>query len=212
MAPMTAVAHTLGTLHVLPFTHPQGCRTYLLSDVASREALVLDVHLDLVDQVAARIAEEGLTLRYIVDSHTHADHPSGAGALLVREPGAIRVAHEAANHEGVVHHPSDGESLTLGQHAVVVEHAPGHTPDHIVLRTDRAFFSGDTLFIGGVARTDFLGGDAGQLFDTIHRLLADMPDDLVLFPGHDYQGNVESTIGHERANNRGSSCTIAPSL
>ena len=136
----------------------------------------------------------------MVDSHTHADHPSGSAAVAGLFE-ATRVAHAAGQHAGVMLHPADGEHLPLGERHVTVRHAPGHTPDHLVLLTDRELFSGDSLFIGGVARTDFLGGDAGTLHDSLHRILADLDDDVVLYPGHDYETRVRSTIGAERAGN-----------
>jgi len=181
-------------------THPQGCRTYLLVDPASGQAMAIDVHLDLVDDAAELVARAGWSLRYVVDTHTHADHPSGSMPLAARV-GGTRIAHERSQHRGVARHPKDGEELHLGDRAVTVRHAPGHTPDHIVLVTDAAVFAGDTLFIGGVARTDFLGGDAGQLFDSIHRVFDPLPDATVLFPGHDYQGRRQSTLGAERRDN-----------
>lgn len=190
----------VGTLKVLPFLHPQGCRTYLVVDETSRQALVLDVHLDLVDDVATYVRDAGWTLPYVVDSHTHADHPSGAAAVAQRFS-STRIAHEKAGHVGVARHPKDGETLHLGDQVVTIRHAPGHTPDHMVLLIDGALFSGDTLLIGSVARTDFLGGDAGQLYDSIHRVIDGLRDDTLLYPGHDYQGRSHSTLGRERAEN-----------
>jgi glyoxylase-like metal-dependent hydrolase (beta-lactamase superfamily II)/rhodanese-related sulfurtransferase len=187
-------------LDVVPFAHPQGCRGYLLADTASKEALALDVHLDSVHDTAERIKAEGWTLRTVVDTHTHADHPSGAGELAALFD-ATRVAHEKANHAGVTLNPKDGEEIKLGETVVTVRHAPGHTPDHMALVADGALFSGDSLFIGGVARTDFLGGDAGLLFDSVHKLLADLPETAVLFPGHDYEGRIQSTLADENAGN-----------
>ncbi len=195
---MTATA--VSKLVVLSLPHPQGCRGYLLADPDSRQALALDVHLDLVDEVAARLGANGWTLPYVVDSHTHADHPSGAAALAARFR-STRIAHAAARHVGVTRHPEDGDRLHLGDREVVVRHAPGHTPDHIVLLAEGALFSGDTLLIGSVARTDFLGGDAGALFDSLQRVLATLPDETVLYPGHDYQGRLSSTMGEERRTN-----------
>ncbi len=191
---------SLGGLTVVPFAHPQGCRGYLLADGESKEALALDPHLDLVEEMAGRVESEGWKLRYVVDTHTHADHPSGAGALAPRFD-AVRVAHQKAGHAGVTLTPADGEELKIGGSAVAVRHAPGHTPDHMVLVASGALFSGDSLFIGGVARTDFLGGDAGLLFDSVHKLLAELPADTVVFPGHDYQGRIKSTLGEEKAEN-----------
>ena len=190
----------IGALRVIPFTHPQGCRGYLLVEPSSKQALALDVHLDLVHDVADRVRAEGWQLRYVVDTHTHADHPSGAGEIATLFDCA-RVAHEKANHAGVTVHPEDGERIELGGAAITLRHAPGHTPDHMVLITDGALFSGDSLLIGGVARTDFLGGDAGQLFDSIHAFLADLPGDTALFPGHDYEGRIQSTVGKEKSHN-----------
>jgi glyoxylase-like metal-dependent hydrolase (beta-lactamase superfamily II)/rhodanese-related sulfurtransferase len=191
---------TLGSLRVAAFAHPQGCRAYLLSDPASGQALALDVHLDLVDAVAERVNAEGWTLPYVVDSHTHADHPSGAGALAGRFA-STRIAHRDAHHRGVARHPADGESLHLGDVPVTVRHAPGHTPDHVVLVAEGALFSGDTLLLGTVARTDFLGGSAARLFDTLRSVVAPLPDSTRVFPGHDYQGRTSGTLGEERASN-----------
>lgn len=193
-------AQTLGQLEVRPILHPQGCRSYVIADPKSEQAMVLDVHLDLVAEIAALISKEGWKLKFVMDSHTHADHPSGAAAL-VEKCGGQRIAHIKAGHNGVVLHPEDGEVITLGELPLTIRHAPGHTPDHLVLLSDKALFSGDSIFIGAVARTDFLGGDAGQLFDTIQSLLEDLDDEVILFPGHDYGGRVQSTIGVEKRQN-----------
>lgn len=200
LQPDPSADRTVGKLTVLAVAHPQGCRAYLLADPVSKQALALDVHLDLVEDVAAQIAAHGWTLPYVVDSHTHADHPSGSSDLAKRLQ-STRIAHEKSNHVGVSRHPADGDVLHLGDVPITVLHAPGHTPDHIVLRTDMAVFSGDTLLIGAVARTDFLGGDAGQLFDSLHRVFDELPDETVVFPGHDYAGRMQTTLGDERRDN-----------
>ncbi len=190
----------LGKLDVVPFAHPQGCRGYLLVDRSNKEALAVDVHLDLVHETAERVKAEGWNVGYVVDTHTHADHPSGSGAIAA-ELGCARVAHEKANHVGVTVHPKDGERITFGESSVTVRHAPGHTPDVMVLVAEGALFSGDSLFIGGVARTDFLGGDAGLLFDSVHALLNELPGETVLFPGHDYNNRIKSTLDEEKRGN-----------
>lgn len=203
MARTQATSSTItatGDLGVVVFPHPQGCRSFLLNDPVSGQALALDVHLDLVDEIAEEVRSKGWSLPYVVDSHTHADHPSGAGALA-KLFSSTRIAHEKAGHAGVMRHPQDGDPLHLGDHPVTVYHSPGHTPDHMVLVAEGVLFSGDTLLIGGVARTDFLGGDAGELFDSIHRLLALLPDETTLYPSHDYNGQTTSTLGVERSSN-----------
>lgn len=200
IAPTDARLARIGELTVLPLLHPQGCRGYLVADPKSRQALAIDIHLDLVEDAAAAVREHDWTLLFVVDTHTHADHPSGSAALAARQR-STRIAHEKANHRGVSRHPADGEVLRLGSQPVTVRHAPGHTPDHLVLLIDGAVFAGDTLLIGGVARTDFLGGDAGQLYDSLRRVYDPLPDATILFPGHDYQGRVRSTLGQERQQN-----------
>lgn len=195
-----AADSSIGALTVLPLLHPQGCRTYVLADPASRQAMAIDVHLDFVDAVAELVKQHGWSLPYVVDTHTHADHPSGSAALAER-CSSTRIAHAKSQHRGVSRHPADGDTLHLGDVAVTVRHAPGHTPDHIVLLAEGAVFAGDTLLIGGVARTDFLGGDAGELFDSLHRVLDDLPDETIVFPGHDYQGRLRTTLGEERRSN-----------
>jgi glyoxylase-like metal-dependent hydrolase (beta-lactamase superfamily II)/rhodanese-related sulfurtransferase len=191
---------TIGSLQVVPFAHPQGCRGYILVDQSSKEALVLDVHLDLVHEMVQRIKDEGWKLCYVVDTHTHADHPSGAAAVASYFD-CTRMTHEKAIHVGVTAHPKDGEQINIGESAITVRYTPGHTPDSMSLVIDGAIFSGDSLLIGGVARTDFIGGDAGELFDSIHALLADLPEATIVFPAHDYQDRISSTLGQEKTTN-----------
>jgi len=197
---VTRETETIGSLQVVPFAHPQGCRGYLLVDRPSKQTLALDVHLDLVYDMAQRVKAEGWKLRYVVDTHTHADHPSGAAALASQFD-AIRMTHEKAGHTGVTVYPKDGEPIELGESTITVRYMPGHTPDSMGLTIDGALFSGDSLLIDGVARTDFLGGDAGELFDSIHALLTDLPGETILFPAHDYQDRVKSTLGEEKKSN-----------
>jgi glyoxylase-like metal-dependent hydrolase (beta-lactamase superfamily II)/rhodanese-related sulfurtransferase len=189
---------TLGPFETTILLHPQGCRTYLVKEPESGEALVLDPHLDAVPILLQ--AAVGSRVRWIVDSHTHADHPSGAGALAALDT-SIRVAHAKSRHAGVTHLPDDGESLSLGDRSLTVRHTPGHTPDHLVLEGEGLLFSGDSLLIGSVARADFIGGDAGALYDSIHDVMLPLEDDTILLPGHDYEGQTTSTVGVERASN-----------
>ena len=102
----------------------------------------------------------------------------------------------AADHRLV-----DGERLAIGSTALTVLHTPGHTPGSICLYTPGHLFTGDTLFVGGVGRTDLPGGNARQLAASIRKTLFALPDDTVVWPGHDYGGRPSSTIGFEREHN-----------
>ncbi|MBL8841291.1 MAG: MBL fold metallo-hydrolase [Planctomycetes bacterium] len=195
-----AIRAASNDLAIVPFLHPQGCRTWLVADRPSRRALVVDPHADFVAALVERLHAEQWTLAWVVDTHTHADHPSGSAALAIRTQ-ATRVAHPAARHRGVPRTPADGESLELGGQRARILHAPGHTPDSLVVVIGDALFAGDTLLIDGVARADFLGGDARALHDTLQRLLRELPDATRLFPGHDYAGRVESTLGEQKRSN-----------
>ena len=200
-SPADRKIQNFNSLQVVPFAHPQGCRGYILADQSTKEALALDPHLDLVDDMIQRINSEGWKLRYVVDTHTHADHPSGAGEIAAHFDDCKRMAHEKADHVGVTIQAKDSQQIDLGKSQIIARHAPGHTPDHMVLIAEGALFSGDSLFIGAVARTDFLGGDAGLLFDSIQKILTELPPNTVLFPGHDYQGRISSTLDEEETSN-----------
>ena len=194
--PSTPPSAAASAPEIVTLAHPQGCRSYLVADPASGRTLAIDPHLDHVDELERRVRAAGWTLAFVLDTHTHADHPSGSAALAARL-GAVRLAHEKAHHRGVAQHPADGETLALGTFEAKILHAPGHTPDHLVVAVGEHLFAGDTLLIGSVARTDFLGGDPRQLFDTLQRLVQLFPGRMVLHPGHDYQGRLQSTLAEE---------------
>ncbi|UDQ98254.1 MBL fold metallo-hydrolase [Lentisphaerota bacterium WC36G] len=185
--------------------HAQGCRSYCVVDKNSSEAMIIDCHLDFVYDIVDLVVNNNLRLNFIVDTHTHADHPSGA-LLLTKlledhESVATRIAHEKAQHQGVEYFPKDGEVISLGNSKFTIKHTPGHTPDHIVIYNDEMLFSGDTLLINSIARTDFLGGDAGQLFDSLQYILNELSNETTLLPGHDYNDQISSTLGKQKTQN-----------
>ena len=211
--------------------------TYLVADLATGTAAVIDPVLDFdpasgrtstasLEQVLARVAERGLTLERVLETHAHADHLTGADEIRRRTGAPIGIgsritevqkvfgtlfeAHDVSA-DGVVFDSlyADGARFTLGSLPVEVLHTPGHTPACVSYVIGDAAFVGDTLFMPdyGTARTDFPGGDAATLFASIRKLLA-LPGETRVFVGHDYLPGHgrhifawETTITAERAEN-----------
>jgi glyoxylase-like metal-dependent hydrolase (beta-lactamase superfamily II) len=176
-----------------------GCLAYLVVDEASRTALAIDPRLDQVDQFQEALAAHAARLTYVLDTHTHADHLSGVRELA-RRTGAKVLAHAASKTRWPARRVEDGATFELGTKTIKILHAPGHTPDSVAILAHGHLFTGDTLFVGGAGRTDFLGGSASDLFDTFRTFEA-LPDSTVVHPGHDYVGRAVSTIGEEKAQN-----------
>ncbi len=176
------------------------CKTYLLADEGRGHAILVDPLHVHVDRYIGVLAYHRLALDLAIDTHTHADHPSGCPQLrfLVGSRFAMQ---KWAPSPAVDVHLEDGDEVRVGDLTVRVLHTPGHTPDGMSLVAEGNVLTGDTLFIGGSGRTDFAGGDAGDQFDSITRKLFTLPDDTVVHPGHDYRGNTTSTIGRERQGN-----------
>lgn len=177
----------------------EGCMAYLVVDGAARAGLAIDPRVDQVESIAAAAAARDVHLVYVLDTHTHADHLSGARALA-RRTGATLLAHEASKIKGDVRRVRGGDRLELGASAVEILDAPGHTPDSLAVLVDGHLFTGDALFAGSAGRTDFMGGSASDLFDTFRRFEA-LPDETVVHPGHDYVARPVTSIGAEKAQN-----------
>jgi glyoxylase-like metal-dependent hydrolase (beta-lactamase superfamily II)/rhodanese-related sulfurtransferase len=197
MATLTSAA---GVLTVETFPTPgDGCLGYLVVDEASRSALVIDPRLDQIDRFVEALATRDVRLSHVLDTHTHADHLSGVRRLAQRT-GATVLTHAASKLKGPARRMKGGETFELGTRTVTILDAPGHTPDSLALLVDGHLFTGDALFSGGAGRTDFMGGSASDLFDTL-RVFEGLPDGTVVHPGHDYVGRAVTTIGEEKAGN-----------
>lgn len=174
------------------------CKTYLL--VSGKAAALVDPVRERVERYRREIADRGLALAWVLETHTHADH-----LMLHREAkrllGAPVVMHRNSPSPLVDRHVDDGARLPLGDEVIEVVHTPGHTPDSVAYRIPGAVLTGDTLLIGGSGRTDFPGGDAAAQYDAVTRRLFVLPDETVVYPGHDYKGNTTSTIGREKRDN-----------
>ncbi len=178
--------------------------TYLLFDPASRAAAIIDPVLEQVDRDLAVLAEHRLALTWCIETHAHADHVTGTGKLA-QQLGATSAAPTHCGIPAAQHQIVDGEALVFGAERLLALHTPGHTAGstcylwHHSART--AVFTGDTLLIEGCGRTDFQDGSAAALYQSITQRLFTLPDDTLVFPGHDYKGRSASSIGHEKRHN-----------
>ena len=176
------------------------CKTYLVACERTRRAVLIDPVKQHAERYLAVLAYERLTLDALIDTHTHADHPTGS-FLLKDLTGSRLIMHRRAPVPAATEHVDDGDTIAVGDIGLQVLYTPGHTPDSMSLYTERTVFTGDVLLIGGTGRADFAGGDAGQQYDAITTKLFALPDETVVFPAHDYRGNKSSTIGREKWQN-----------
>ena len=175
--------------------------TYVLVDRATREAILVDSVEQRFDRDMALLRRLGLTLRYVVETHTHADHVTAAGRLR-DATGAKTVAPFKCGISPADLQLAHGDTLRFGAaEEVVAIHTPGHTSGSTSYLWRGNVLTGDTLMIEGCGRTDFQSGDAGLLYDSVHERLFTLPDDTRVLPAHDYRGNTVSTIGHEKRHN-----------
>jgi glyoxylase-like metal-dependent hydrolase (beta-lactamase superfamily II)/rhodanese-related sulfurtransferase len=178
----------------------ENCFAYLLVDPDAREAALVDPRADRVEDYLRDLEARGLRLRLVIETHTHADHVSGAAELRART-GAEVVLSDRATSEVATGRLRDGDRVKLGHQEIAVLASPGHTDDSLSLLVDGALLTGDALLIGGAGRTDFQNGSPEALYDTLHGRLAALPGDLTVYPGHDYTGRTHSTLSQERQTN-----------
>ena len=177
-----------------------GCQSYLIGCETSCAAALIDPEASQIDRYLALAARDGLRLRYLIDTHTHADHFS-ATRQLAQQLGAPTVMHRASPAPTVDMHVDDGEMLVLGKLRIKVLHTPGHTADSMCLQVEDRLFSGDTLLIGATGRTDLPGGDPEALHASLFERVLKLDPALTLHPAHEYKGRSHSTIGAELADN-----------
>lgn len=170
--------------------------TYLLADEATREAVLIDPVREQIPRDLTVLRELALKLVYVLDTHVHADHITAAGPLRA-QTGARTVAGKKGPSCADVQ-VSHGDEVRVGRITIGVLETPGHTDDSVTYRVDDHVFTGDALMIRAAGRTDFQNGDAGQLYDTITRVLFALPDDTQVHPAHDYKGLTVTTIGEEK--------------
>ncbi len=182
------------------FDAPSSTYTYIVANEASRDAAIIDPVLAHAQRDLAELARHGLNLRWILDTHVHADHETGANALKITL-GAATAVGAACGSVGHDRALNEGDVLPLGARAIRIIATPGHTPGSLAYQWDRNIFTGDSLLIEGCGRTDFQNGSSDQLYDSVTRKLFVLPDDTIVWPGHDYRFRGSSTIGHEKRHN-----------
>jgi sulfur dioxygenase len=173
---------------------------YLPATRRGGEALIIDPVLEKVDRYLQLIGELDLKLVKAVDTHLHADHITGLGALRDRTH-CITVMGENTKADVVSMRLAEGDKLTIEGVSMDVLYTPGHTDDSYSFLMGDRVFTGDTLLIRGTGRTDFQNGDAHAQYESLFGKLLRLPDDTLVFPAHDYKGDTVSTIGEEKRYN-----------
>ena len=177
-----------------------GCQSYLIGCSDTCAGALIDPETSQVDRYLGLAARDGLRIRFVIDTHTHADHFS-ASRRLAEQLGAMTVMHRASPAPGISMRVDDGESIVLGKLRLQVLHTPGHTADSMCLVGADRVFTGDTLLIGGTGRTDLPSGDPEALYDSLFGRLLALDPALLVYPAHDYKGRSHSTIGAEIESN-----------
>ena len=187
-------------------THPivkvagsSGCQSYIVGCPETRQALLVDPKVGQEATYRNLIEAYGLTLSGTLDTHTHADHLSATSRFL--RDGVPLAMSGATTSQREKRALADGDTVEVGSLAFRVIEVPGHTPDSIALFGHGMCITGDSLFVGGLARADFRGSDPEQLFDSVQARLMTLPDETLVFPGHGYEDLLFSTIGKERESN-----------
>ncbi len=181
------------------FHAESGTYTYLLAD--AHEAVLIDPVLEQADMLSGLLEQLGVKLVVAIDTHTHADHITALGTLRDRHQCATRLG-EQSKAECISESFRDGEAIQVGQIALRAMYTPGHTDDSYSFYVQQGeagyVFTGDTLLIRGTGRTDFQNGNAEQQYDSLFERLLALPEQTLVYPGHDYKGMTVSTIGEEK--------------
>ncbi len=203
-------------------TDGTGTLTYLLIDEPTKAAAIIDPNREDVERILAEISALQVTLSTIIDTHTHADHVSGA-KLLHEHTGAPVIMHATAKEKykvvdlgdafgigdilrenvkvSVDRYVTDTDTIAFGNSTLAVIYSPGHTNDHICLYGDGHLFTGDLLLIGQAGRSDLPSGNTAEQYDTLFNVIMKLPAETIIHPGHDYEGHDSTTLEAEKQNN-----------
>jgi glyoxylase-like metal-dependent hydrolase (beta-lactamase superfamily II) len=182
------------------FRVERGCLGYVVADPDTRTAAIVDPEVEMVEPILDYVFEHGLKPVYVVDTHTHADHVSGARELKAKTTARI-VMHEEAPATCVDSRVEDGDRLHLGVFSIKFLHTPGHAKDLVSVTLPGRVLTADALLIGSCGRTDLPNGNAVRQYHTLYHTYRALPDELLVYPGHDYEGRERSTLGEEKESN-----------
>ena len=179
------------------FDNKSSTYTYLIASAKGREAVIIDPVIENVESYINLLNELDLKLVKVIDTHIHADHVTGASKLkLATNCSTLMGEHTPA--DAVEIKVKDDEIIKIDQIEIKAMYTPGHTSDSYSFLMDNCLFSGDTLLINGTGRTDFQNGSSKDAYNSIFNRLLKLPEDTILYPGHDYNGKESSTIGNEK--------------
>jgi len=171
--------------------------TYLIASAKGREAVIIDPVIENVESYIKLLQELDLKLVKVIDTHIHADHVTGASKLK-KATNCSTLMGEHTPADAVEIKVKDDEIIKIDQIEIKAMYTPGHTSDSYSFLMNKYLFSGDTLLINGTGRTDFQNGSSKDAYNSIFNRLLKLPEDTILYPGHDYNGKESSTIGNEK--------------
>lgn len=175
--------------------------TYMIGCERTRQAFVIDPVISEVDEYLTFLNDAGYQLIYTMETHVHTDHISAA-VQLRKYTGCRKVVHKEGGAKSVDLMILDGTRFVLGDIEIEARHTPGHTNACMSYVVDNMIFTGDTLHINGCGRTDYQSGDAARLYDSVHNKIYTLPDETLIYPGHDYSGKKVSTVGEQKKLNK----------
>ena len=179
------------------FDNKSSTYTYLIASAKGREAVIIDPVIENVESYIKLLNKLDLKLVKVIDTHIHADHVTGASKLK-QATNCYTLMGEHTPADAVEIKVKDDEIIKIDQIEIKAMYTPGHTSDSYSFLMDNYLFSGDTLLINGTGRTDFQNGSSKDAYNSIFNRLLKLPEDTILYPGHDYNGKQSSTIGNEK--------------
>jgi sulfur dioxygenase len=171
--------------------------TYLLGDPDTKEAILIDPVVEMADRDVKLIEDLGLKLKYVLDTHVHADHITASGEIRKRTGAQVGIS-SAYDMSCPDLHLEDNQELKFGPFTIKAIHTPGHTSGCLSYQIGNMIFTGDALLVRGCGRTDFQEGSSEKLFHSVRDKIFNLPDDTVVFPAHDYKGFTKTSIGLEK--------------